>query len=119
MSLGFTKSHEWVKVDGGIAEIGISDYAQDALGDIVFISLPEVGDKLSIGGVLAEVESVKAVSEVYSPVSGEVVEVNESLLDDPAAINADSYKAWFAKVKFEKTEDLLTEDEYNALDKSE
>lgn len=110
----FTKSHEWVDIDGNTATIGISDYAQSELGDIVFVQLPEVGSKLNIGDTLAEIESVKAVSEVYSPVSGEVIEINEALNDNAALINEDCYQAWFAKINVEDTTELLTEDEYKA-----
>lgn len=110
----FTKSHEWVKIDGEVATVGISDFAQQELGDIVFVQLPEVGDTVTVGGDFAEVESVKAVSPVFSPVAGEVLEVNEAIMDDPAQINESAYDAWFVKVKFTSTADLITEDEYKA-----
>jgi len=110
----FTKSHEWVQMTDKTAKVGISDYAQSELGDIVFIQLPEVGAELSVGDTLAEIESVKAVSEVYSPVTGKVVEINEALLDDAALINEACYDAWFAKIEFTETAELLTEEEYLA-----
>ncbi len=110
----FTKSHEWVKIESNFATVGISDFAQQELGDIVFVQLPEVGDTVTVGGELAEVESVKAVSPVYSPVSGEIVEINEEILDNPAAINESAHEAWFVKVKFTETAELLTEQEYKA-----
>lgn len=110
----FTKSHEWVKINSDVATVGISNFAQEELGDIVFVQLPEVGDTVKVGGELAEVESVKAVSPVYSPVSGEVLEVNEAVLDDPSLINQSAHDAWFVKVKFTDTASLLTEEEYKA-----
>ena len=88
--LRYTKEHEWVRLDGEVATIGISTYAQEQLGDIVFVELPEVGRKVANGDAMAVVESVKAASDLYAPVGGEVVEVNESLADDPAKINADA-----------------------------
>ncbi|MBQ7076629.1 MAG: glycine cleavage system protein GcvH [Lachnospiraceae bacterium] len=111
--LKYTKSHEWVKMEGSEATIGLSDFAQNALGDLVFVNLPEVGDAVTAGEVFADVESVKAVSDVYCPVSGEVAEINEELLDDPAKINEAPYDAWFIKVKnVGDTEELMTADEY-------
>lgn len=114
MSIQFTKTHEWVAVDGDVATVGITDYAQNELGDIVFVQLPEVGDPVSVGVDFAEVESVKAVSGVFSPVGGEVIEVNEALADNPALVNESAYDAWFVKVKFDSTAELLSEDEYKA-----
>ena len=96
----FSKDHEWVKVDGDVATIGISDYAQSQLGDVVFVDLPAKGKKVEAGAEVAVVESVKAASEVYAPLSGEVVEVNSALTDAPATVNEDALgKGWFAKVK--------------------
>ena len=98
--LKYLDSHEWVRDEGeGVFTIGISDYAQESLGDIVFVNLPEVGDEVEIGGSFADVESVKAVSDVYSPVSGTVCAINEALLDSPELINEDAYEAWFIKVE--------------------
>lgn len=95
----YTTSHEWVKIiDDNTVEIGLTDYAQNALGDLVFVNLPEVGDSLCAKEPLGDVESVKAVSDVYSPVTGEVCEVNETLLDTPETINQDPYGAWLIRV---------------------
>lgn len=118
--LKYSKSHEWVKEEDGIVVLGISDFAQEELGDLVFVNLPEVGDEVVAGTPFADVESVKAVSDVYSPVSGIVCEVNEELLDTPEAINEDAYGAWFVKVKeVTETEELLSAEEYEAFVESE
>lgn len=95
----YAESHEWVKLEGEIATVGITDYAQHALGDIVYVDMPEVGDEVEAGEVFGAVESVKAASDLISPVSGEVVEINESLEDAPEQINADAFGAWIMKVK--------------------
>ena len=97
--LKYTKSHEWVKEEGGLYVVGLTDFAQDALGDIVFINMPEEGDDVASGESFADVESVKAVSDVFSPVSGTVAEVNEGLIDEPALINQEPYEQWLIKVK--------------------
>ena len=97
--LQYTKSHEWLLVEDGVATVGLTDFAQDALGDIVFVNLPQSGDQVSAGEALGDVESVKAVSDVLSPVSGVVAEVNEELLDNPALVNEDPYGAWLVKVE--------------------
>ncbi|ANU47467.1 glycine cleavage system protein H [Enterocloster clostridioformis] len=98
--LKYVKSHEWVKtLEDGTVLVGVSDYAQDALGDLVFVNLPEAGDEVTEGEPFADVESVKAVSDVYSPVSGTVAEINEALLDAPEFINEAPYEAWFMKVE--------------------
>lgn len=96
--LKYVKSHEWVKEEGDVVYIGITDFAQDALGDLVFVNLPEAGDEVTAGEPFADVESVKAVSDVFSPVTGVVLEINEELLDSPERINQDPYGAWFIKV---------------------
>lgn len=114
--LKYSKSHEWVKLDGGTAVVGLTDFAQSELGDLVFVNLPEVGDTVEAGEVFGDVESVKAVSDVYSPVTGEVTEINEELLDSPELINDNAYEAWFIKVKdVSATEELLTAEEYKAF----
>ena len=96
----FTKDHEWVRLDGGIATVGITDHAQSQLGDVVFVDVPEVGRKAAQGEAVAVVESVKAASDVFTPVSGEVVEVNSDLAAQPALVNEDAEgKAWFFKIK--------------------
>lgn len=118
--LKYSKSHEWIVLDGDTAVVGLTDYAQSELGDLVFVNLPEVGDTVEAGEVFGDVESVKAVSDVYSPVTGEVTEINEELLDTPELVNDDAYKAWFIKVKdVSATEELLTADEYKAFVESE
>ncbi|MCI8879708.1 MAG: glycine cleavage system protein GcvH [Clostridiaceae bacterium] len=112
--LKYAKSHEWVRfLDEETVLIGITDYAQDALGDLVFVNLPEVGDAVASGEVFADVESVKAVSDVYCPVTGEIAEINEDLLDNPALLNEDPYGAWLVKVaSVADTEELLDAGEY-------
>jgi len=118
--LKYSKSHEWIVLDGDTAVVGLTDYAQSELGDLVFVNLPEVGDTVEAGEVFGDVESVKAVSDVYSPVTGEVTEINEELLDTPELVNDDAYKAWFIKVKdVSAMEELLTADEYKAFVESE
>jgi len=95
----YAESHEWVSLDGEIAIVGITDYAQHALGDIVYVDMPEVGDEVTAGEEFGAVESVKAASDLYSPVSGEVVEINEALEDEPGLINQDAFANWIMKVK--------------------
>ncbi|KXB46572.1 hypothetical protein HMPREF3188_00647 [Tissierellia bacterium KA00581] len=102
----YTKNHDWVKVEGNIATIGLADYAQDHLGDIVYVELPEVDDEVEVGDSLASIESVKAASDIESPVSGKVVEVNELLDDEPAEINKDCYAAWVCKVEMSNPDEL-------------
>ena len=107
MSLYFTREHEWVRLDGDTATVGITDHAQEALGDIVFTEVPAAGKQLSKGQEAAVVESVKAASDVYSPVSGEVVEGNQAIVDDPALVNSDPEgEGWFFKVKLSDSGEL-------------
>ena len=107
MSLYFTKDHEWIRVDGNNAAVGISNHAQEQLGDIVFAEVPEAGRRVSKGQEAAVVESVKAASDVYAPVSGEVTEGNQALADDPALINSDPEgQGWFFKLKLENPGEL-------------
>ena len=107
MSLYFTREHEWVRLDGDTATVGITDHAQEALGDIVFTEVPAAGKQLSKGQEAAVVESVKAASDVYSPVSGEVVEGNQAVVDDPALVNSDPEgDGWFFKLKLSDTGEL-------------
>lgn len=109
----YSKSHEWVKEEGDEIVIGLTDYAQSELGDLVFVNLPEEEDKLTVGEAFADVESVKAVSDVYAPVAGTVSEINEELLDSPEKINEAPYEAWFVKVKeVTEKEELLSAEEY-------
>ena len=115
-NLRYTQTHEWANIEGEAATMGLTDHAQSELGDIVFVSLPEVGDELVAGESFAEVESVKAVSEVNSPVSGTVVEVNEDLLDNPALVNEDPYGAWFVRIENPTaTDDLMDAAAYQAI----
>lgn len=97
--LRYSESHEWVKVDGDIATIGITDYAQHALGSIVYVDMPEVGDEVTAEEDFGAVESVKAASDLISPVSGEVVEINEALEDEPELLNTDAFENWIIKVR--------------------
>jgi len=107
MSIKYTADHEWIEVNGDVATVGITVHAQDALGDIVFVDLPEVGKSFAEKEVAGVVESVKAAADVYMPVTGEVVEVNEALRDDPALANTDPLKAgWFFKVKLSQPAEL-------------
>ncbi len=118
--LFYSKSHEWVKLKGDCAWIGITDFAQDALGDLVYVNLPEVGDEVTAGETFADVESVKAVSDIYSPVTGTVAEVNEALLDAPEAINQSPYEAWLIKVEgITDREELLSADAYQEMAEAE
>ncbi|NLY70215.1 MAG: glycine cleavage system protein GcvH [Clostridiales bacterium] len=114
----FSKTHEWVKVEGNIAYLGLTDFAQDKLGQIVFLDLPELGQEVNANEQIAEVESVKAVAEFFSPVSGKVVKVNEELLDSPEQINENPYGSWFIAVELSnqsELDELLTPQKYEAL----
>ena len=114
--LKYTKDHEWMVMEGDVAVIGISDFAQDALGDVVFINLPEVGDTVTAGESFGDVESVKAVSDVNSPVTGVIVAVNEELADSPENLNSDPYGSWIIKVEqITETEELLDAAAYEAF----
>ena len=119
--LKYAKSHEWVQfLDEKTALVGLTDYAQNELGDLVYANLPEVGDGVDAGAVFADVESVKAVSDVYSPVTGTVMEVNQELLDAPELINEKPYEAWFVKIAdIIDMEELMTAEEYEAFTESE
>ncbi|NLB19727.1 MAG: glycine cleavage system protein GcvH [Clostridium sp.] len=116
--LYYSKDHEWVKVDGDKAYIGITDHAQHALGSIVFVELPEVGDEIAIDDNLGVVESVKAASDIIMPVTGEVVEINEDLEDEPELINTDSYENHLIVVKLQnkdELENLMNKEDYEAF----
>ena len=116
----YTKSHEWLKDEGDFVTIGISDYAQDALGDLVFVNLPQEGDEVAVEEVFADVESVKAVSDIYSPVTGVVCAVNEELLDAPELINESAYDAWFIKVEdVSEQAEFMTAEEYEQFVENE
>jgi glycine cleavage system H protein len=106
-ALRYSRDHEWVAVDGSRARVGITDFAQDALGDVVFVRLPEVGAEVSAGDSFGEVESTKSVSDIYAPVSGTVVEVNDALGDHPEALNNDPYgSGWICQIEFADRADL-------------
>ncbi len=112
----YTKSHEWVKMEGDTAWVGLTDFAQSELGNLVFVNLPEEDDTVVIGEAFADVESVKAVSDVFSPVSGTVVEINEELQDSPEKINEEPYEAWFVKIaEVTDKEEFLNAAEYEAF----
>ncbi|WP_029149506.1 glycine cleavage system protein GcvH [Microbacterium indicum] len=98
-SLLYTAEHEWVASEGDIATVGVTDHAAEQLGDVVYVDLPAVGSAVSAGDVFGEIESTKSVSELYAPVTGEVVEVNEAVADDPASINEDAFAAWLIRVR--------------------
>lgn len=117
----YAKSHEWVDFgDDGVATIGITDYAQQEMGDLVFVNLPQEGDSVEAGEIFGDVESVKAVSEVYCPISGTVVAVNEELMDNPALINEQPYDAWFIKVgEITDKEELLSAEQYEQMIEAE
>ena len=109
----YSKDHEWVKEEGGEFVVGITDYAQSELGDLVFVNLPEEGDSVTKGEAFSDVESVKAVSDVLSPLTGVVSAINEAVLDAPESINSSPYEAWFVKVKdVTEKEELLSAEEY-------
>lgn len=114
--LQYTKSHEWVRIEDGVATIGITDHAQDELGDVVFVELPETGATFEAGDSFGAVESVKAVSDLYAPVGGEVVEANGSLEDSPEKINEDPYgEGWIARIQVSDEGDLLSASDYEKL----
>ena len=118
--LMYTKSHEWVRIEGDKALVGLTDYAQSELGDLVFVNLPEEGDKVNVGEVFLDVESVKAASDVYAPLSGVIEEINEELSDNPGLINKSPYEAWLVKIgEISDRENLLTAEEYEAVVNSE
>jgi glycine cleavage system H protein len=121
--LHYSKDHEWVRVDGNIAIVGITDYAQDSLGDVVYVELPKAGEKFAANESFGSVESVKAVSEVFSPVSGEIAEANDSLTDEPEKVNTDPYgDGWMIRVKMSaagEVDSLLTAAEYEDFTKGD
>lgn len=117
--LKFTEDHEWLKIDGGVATVGITKHAAEQLGDLVFVELPDAGASFSKGDSAATVESVKAASDVYCPLDGEIVEANQAIVDDPSVVNSDPQGAgWFFKLKLSDpgaAEALMDEDAYNKL----
>jgi glycine cleavage system H protein len=122
-SLHYSKDHEWVRVDGDLAVIGITDHAQEQLGDVVYVELPKPGESFAANESFGSVESVKAVSEIFTPISGEVAEVNESLNDEPEKVNKDPYTdGWMIKMKMKsagEVDSLLTAAEYEDFTKAE
>jgi glycine cleavage system H protein len=116
MSTLYTKDHEWVAVDGDIATVGITVYAADKLGDVVYVDLPAVGSTVAAGKIVGEIESTKSVGELFAPLDGEVVERNESVVDDPSSVNADPEgAAWLIKVRFTELPELLSAEQYAEL----
>ena len=114
--LQYTAEHEWVRLEGDIATVGITQYAADALGDVVYVDLPKAGAALAAGSIVGEVESTKSVGELYAPIDGEVVEANSAVVDAPETINSDPYgDGWLVKVRVSSTPALLSADEYRAL----
>lgn len=117
--LRYTSDHEWVRIEGDIATIGITDYAQDALGDVVFVQLPSLGSTVKAAASISEVESTKSVSDIYAPLSGEVIEVNDALEADPSVLNSDAYgKGWIFRIRISDSseiEALLSASDYEAL----
>ncbi len=117
--LKYSKDHEWARIEGDTAVVGITDYAQNELGDIVYVELPEVGSQVEQGKTFGTIEAVKAVSDLYAPVSGEVVEVNEKLNDSPELVNQDPYgEGWMIKIKMsnpDEVNNLLSKEDYEAL----
>lgn len=123
MTVYFTKEHEWIRVDGDVATVGISDFAQAQLGDIVFVEVPAAGAEVSKGGEVAVVESVKAASDVYAPASGTVIEGNQALVDDPALVNSDAEgEGWFYRLRLSDPQELgglMDADQYKAFCESQ
>lgn len=118
----YTREHEWIKVDGSQATIGITDYAQNSLGDIVFVELPKVGDELSAGKTFGSIESVKAVSDLYAPASGNVVAINNELTNAPEKINSDAHGAWIVRIQLKdpaEVSKLLSSEDYDKYVKEE
>ena len=121
--LHYSKDHEWVRVEGDVAVIGITDYAQNSLGDVVYVELPKAGDEFSANEPFGSVESVKAVSEVFTPIAGVVAQINESLADEPESVNSDPYgSGWMVRLKMSnpsEVDSLLTAAEYEDFTKAE
>ena len=118
-NLKYTSDHEWVMMESGRAKVGITDYAQDALGDVVFVDIPEVGKRVTVGETVTEVESTKSVSDIYAPLEGEIIEINSDLDDSPELLNGDPYgEGWIFILKLDEaasTDNLLTANEYREL----
>ncbi|WP_454118604.1 glycine cleavage system protein GcvH [Microbacterium lacticum] len=116
-ALKYTDEHEWVALAGDVATVGITDYAADKLGDVVYVDLPAVGASVTAGEVCGEIESTKSVGELYAPLTGEVVEVNDAVVDDPSSVNADAFGAWLVKIQVDPAEvaSLMDRADYVAL----
>ncbi|GAA1223421.1 glycine cleavage system protein GcvH [Prauserella halophila] len=115
-NLRYTKEHEWISVDGDVATVGITAFAAEALGDVVFVELPEVGSEVGAGTPCGEIESTKSVSEIYAPVDGEITEVNQAVIDTPESVNSDPYEqGWLFKVRVESMPELMDAAAYSAL----
>ncbi|GAB2703281.1 glycine cleavage system H protein [Microbacterium marinum] len=116
-ALSYTAEHEWIAFDGDVATVGITDYAAEKLGDVVFVELPSVGTSVTAGDTCGEIESTKSVGELYAPLTGEVVEINDAVVDDPSSVNAGAFDAWLVKIRIDgsPTGDLLDRDAYVAL----
>ncbi|MFL0566182.1 glycine cleavage system protein GcvH [Microbacterium sp. 179-I 1D1 NHS] len=116
-ALSYTAEHEWIAFDGDVATVGITDYAAEKLGDVVFVELPAVGTAVTAGDTCGEIESTKSVGELYAPLTGEVVEINDAVVDDPSSVNAGAFDAWLVKIRVDgsPTGDLLDRDAYVAL----
>ena len=113
--LQYTAEHEWIALDDGVATVGVTAYAADQLGDVVYVALPAVGAAVQAGRAVGEIESTKSVGELFAPVDGDVVEVNQAVIDDPALVNADAYAAWLIRIRVSGSPELLDADAYTAL----
>ncbi len=115
-NLQYTKEHEWVRIEGDVAVVGITQFAADALGDVVYVDLPKAGKAITAGAIVGEAESTKSVGELFAPVTGEVVEANQAVIDSPELVNSDPYGAgWLFSVKVESLGELISADAYAAL----
>jgi glycine cleavage system H protein len=115
-NLQYTSEHEWIRVEGTVAVVGITQYAADALGDIVYVDLPKAGTTISAGSIVGEAESTKSVGELFAPVSGDIVEANQAVIDSPELVNSDPYGAgWLFSVNFSSIGDVMSADDYEAM----
>jgi glycine cleavage system H protein len=115
-NLQYTSEHEWIRVEGTVAVVGITQYAADALGDIVYVDLPKAGTTISAGSIVGEAESTKSVGELFAPVSGDIVEANQAVIDSPELVNSDPYGAgWLFSVEFSSIGDVMSADDYEAM----
>lgn len=115
-NLQYTSEHEWIRVEGNVAVVGITQYAADALGDIVYVDLPKAGTAIAAGSIVGEAESTKSVGELFAPVSGDIVEANQAVIDSPELVNSDPYGAgWLFSVEFSSIGDVMSADDYEAM----